>query len=82
MKAITKTVFTGLLFFSSSSYPVEIIPLLGYRGGGDYVDNTTDQTQTLESAVRIMKFITAISLPSSIPSRLTNRRRMTMSIYR
>lgn len=49
MKTITKTVFASLLFFSSSSHSVEIIPLLGYRGGGDYVDDTTDQTHTLES---------------------------------
>jgi hypothetical protein len=49
MKAITKTLFASLLFFSTSSYSVEVIPLLGYRGGGDYVDNATEQTQTLDS---------------------------------
>jgi len=50
MKAITKTVFASLLSFSTSSYSVEIIPLLGYRGGGDFIDNTTNQQHTLESS--------------------------------
>lgn len=50
MKAITKTVFVSLLFFSTSSYSVELIPILGYRGGGDFIDNTTNQKHTLESS--------------------------------
>lgn len=50
MKIINKLVFVSLLFFSASSYSVEIIPLLGFRGGGEFVDETTDQTHTLESS--------------------------------
>jgi opacity protein-like surface antigen len=50
MKIINKSVFASLLLFSTSSYSVEIIPLLGYRGGGEFIDETTDKKHTLESS--------------------------------
>lgn len=42
--------FTSLLLLSTSSYSVEIIPLLGYRGGGEFIDETTNKKHTLESS--------------------------------
>lgn len=50
MKIINTAIFTSLLFFSTSSYSVEIIPLLGFRGGGEFVDTATDKKHTLESS--------------------------------
>jgi len=50
MKIINTLVFTSLLFFSTSSYSVEIIPLLGFRGGGEFIDTATDKKHTLESS--------------------------------
>lgn len=50
MKIIKQLVFVSLLFFSTSSYSVEIIPLFGVRGGGEFIDDTTDQKHTLESS--------------------------------
>ena len=50
MKIINALVFTSILFFSTSSYSVEIIPLYGFRGGGEFVDDTTDTKHTLESS--------------------------------
>ncbi len=50
MKTINSAVFTSLLLFSSSSYSVEIIPLLGFRGGGEFVDVQTNKKHTLESS--------------------------------
>ena len=50
MKIINALFFSSILLFSTSSYSVEIIPLLGFRGGGEFVDETTDQTHTLESS--------------------------------
>ena len=50
MKIINKLVFVSLLFFSTSSYSVEIIPLLGFRGGGEFIDEVTDKKHTLESS--------------------------------
>ncbi|GMR00949.1 MAG: hypothetical protein BMS9Abin19_0293 [Gammaproteobacteria bacterium] len=50
MKIIDTAVFTSLLFFSANSYSVEIIPLLGFRGGGEFVDTATDKKHTLESS--------------------------------
>ncbi len=38
------------MLFSTSSYSVEIIPLLGYRGGGEFIDETTNKKHTLESS--------------------------------
>jgi len=39
-----------ILFFSSSAFSVEIIPLLGARAGGEFVDDNTDQKHTLEQS--------------------------------
>ena len=50
MKIINIPVFISLLLFSTSSYSVEIIPLLGFRGGGEFVDDNTDTKHTLESS--------------------------------
>ena len=50
MKLIHKFVFASLLFFSTHSYSVEIIPLLGFRAGGEFIDDTTDKKHTLESS--------------------------------
>ena len=50
MKIINVPVFISLLFFSTSSYSVEIIPLLGFRGGGEFIDEVTDKKHTLESS--------------------------------
>ena len=50
MKIINKLVFVSLLFFSTGSYSVEIIPLLGFRGGGEFIDDVTDKKHTLESS--------------------------------
>ena len=40
----------SLLSFSTSSYSVEIIPLFGFRGGGEFVDEVTNKKHTLESS--------------------------------
>ncbi len=50
MKIITTAVFSSLLFFSASSYSVEVIPLFGFRGGGEFVDVQTNKKHILESA--------------------------------
>jgi opacity protein-like surface antigen len=50
MKTLSRNLLFTLLLFSTNIYAVEIIPLLGYRGGGDFIDNSTDQTHTLESS--------------------------------
>ena len=50
MKIIKQLVFVSLLFFSASSYSVEIIPLFGFRGGGEFVDDNTDTKHALESS--------------------------------
>jgi len=50
MKLINISVLVSLLFLSTSSYSVEIIPLLGFRGGGEFVDDNTDTKHTLESS--------------------------------
>ena len=49
MKTINTLVFSSLLLFSTSSYSVEIIPLLGFRGGGEFIDEETNTKHTLES---------------------------------
>lgn len=48
MKIINATVFSSLLFFSASSHSVEIIPLFGLRGGGEFIDVQTNKKHTLE----------------------------------
>ena len=50
MKIIRKFSLLTLLLFSSSSYSVEITPLLGLRGGGDFVDTNTNKNHTVEGS--------------------------------
>ena len=50
MKSINTLVFSSILFFSTSSYSVEIIPLFGFRSGGEFIDEFTDKKHTLESS--------------------------------
>ncbi len=50
MNIIKSAVFTSLLFFSASSYSVEIIPLFGFRGGGEFLNLQTNKVHTLESS--------------------------------
>lgn len=50
MKNSIKTLIVALLLFSTSSNSGEIIPILGYRTGGEVVDETTDQKHTIESS--------------------------------
>ena len=50
MKILNRYLLFALLFFSTNLYSVEIIPLLGFRGGGEFIDTIDDTTQTLESS--------------------------------
>ena len=50
MKIIIPLIFASLLSFSANSYSVEIIPLLGFRGGGEFIDDGTNKKHTLESS--------------------------------
>jgi len=50
MKIINTVVLSSLLFFSASSHAVEIIPLFGLRGGGEFIDAQTNKKHTLESS--------------------------------
>lgn len=50
MKTLCRSLLFTLLLFSSSSYSVEVIPLLGYRGGGEFIDNTDDTKHTLDAS--------------------------------
>ncbi len=50
MKILSRNLLFTLLLFSTNIYSVEIIPLLGFRGGGEFTDNSTDQKHTLESS--------------------------------
>ncbi len=50
MKILNLLMLSSLSLFSTSSYSVEIIPLLGYRGGGEFIDETTNKKHTLESS--------------------------------
>jgi len=50
MKILNAAVCSSLMFFSTSNYAVEITPLLGLRGGGEFVDVADDKKHTLESA--------------------------------
>lgn len=49
MKFLNSMLFFTLIVSSSNSYPVEITPLFGLRGGGEFTDNDTEQTHTVES---------------------------------
>ena len=50
MKTFSKILIAFLLLFSANSYPVEITPILGYRGGGEFVDTTTNEKHTVVSS--------------------------------
>ena len=50
MKKVNTAVLSSLLFFSANSHAVEIIPLFGLRGGGEFIDVQTDKKRTLESS--------------------------------
>jgi hypothetical protein len=50
MKILNRTLLFALLFFSTNLYSVEVIPLLGFRGGGEFIDENTDKMHTLESS--------------------------------
>ncbi len=50
MKMIKHLFFLSLLLSSSISYSVEITPLLGLRGGGDFVDTETNKDHTVEGS--------------------------------
>jgi len=50
MKIFIKILSASLLFFSTNSYSAEITPILGYRTGGEFVDEATDQKHTIESS--------------------------------
>ena len=50
MKTLSRTLLFTLLLFSSNIYSVEIIPLLGLRGGGEFIDEFNNKKHTLESS--------------------------------
>ena len=50
MKILIKISLITLLFISGNSYAVEITPLLGYRGGGEFIDTETEQKHTINSS--------------------------------
>lgn len=47
MKILNKVIFITLLSFSANSYSVEITPLLGYRTGGEFIDDNTNKKHTV-----------------------------------
>jgi opacity protein-like surface antigen len=50
MKTFSKILLVSLLFFSANSYPLEVTPILGYRGGGEFIDETTNEKHTVVSS--------------------------------
>lgn len=49
MKARKIIIVFTLLFFSASSYAVEITPLFGYRTGGEFIDRHTSKKHNAAS---------------------------------
>jgi opacity protein-like surface antigen len=47
MNLIKSTLLLTLSLFSFNVLAVEIIPLIGLRGGGEFIDDATDKTHTL-----------------------------------
>lgn len=45
-----KTLLFTTFFISANSFALEIIPLLGYRGGGNFIDETTNKRHTINSS--------------------------------
>ena len=50
MKNLKNILLAATLLFSTSSYSVEITPLLGFVGGGEFVDTDTGQKHTVVSS--------------------------------
>lgn len=50
MKNITRTSIIFLMLLGANSYSAEITPLLGYRGGGEFIDGTTNKKHTIVSS--------------------------------
>ena len=50
MKILKRYLLLALLFFSTNIYSVEVIPLLGFRGGGEFIDTVDNTKHTLESS--------------------------------
>lgn len=50
MKILIRTLLVSLLLFSPATYSTEIIPLLGFRGGGEFIDTATNKKHILESS--------------------------------
>jgi opacity protein-like surface antigen len=50
MRHSSKFLFVSLLMFSANGYPLEITPILGYRGGGEFVDEATNAKHTVVSS--------------------------------
>jgi len=50
MKSFNRYLFLTLLSVSTSSYSVEVTPLLGFRGGGEFTDTATEKKHILESS--------------------------------
>lgn len=50
MKILIRIFLITLLLFSTNSNSVEITPILGYRGGGEFIDTVTDKKHTVKSS--------------------------------
>jgi len=50
MKKILQILTFTALVISTSSHALEITPLLGYRGGGEFIDETNDKKHTIVSS--------------------------------
>lgn len=50
MKALNPTLLFAILLTSTNTHSLEITPLLGYRGGGEFVDESTDKKHTIDSS--------------------------------
>ena len=50
MKTFSSVLLFILLSISSNSYSVEVTPILGYRGGGEFIDVTNDTKHTIVSS--------------------------------
>jgi len=50
MKILNRCLLLAFLFFSTNLYSVEVIPLFGFRGGGEFIDAVDNTKHTLESS--------------------------------
>ncbi|NOQ89801.1 MAG: hypothetical protein GQ549_02530, partial [Gammaproteobacteria bacterium] len=46
-KSLIQSLFIMLLIISTNSHAIEITPLLGYRGGGEFIDTDTGRNHTI-----------------------------------